>query len=87
VDVLDEHSEALGNRLAPLMRLLIDEDLSVMFYELTTVEVTGQSELEGDVRLHGTGKPTFGVRLGAQVTGQALDGGQPQIGQHHAQTG
>ncbi len=56
MDVLDEHSDALGTRLATLMRPLIDEDLSVVFYDLTTVEVTGQSELEGDVRLHGMSK-------------------------------
>ena len=60
MDVLDEHSDALGTRLAMLMRPLIDEDLSVVFYDLTTVEVTGQragqTELEGDVRLHGMSK-------------------------------
>ena len=56
MDVLDEHSDALGARLATLMRPLIDEDLSVVFYDLTTVQVTGQSELEGDVRLHGMSK-------------------------------
>jgi hypothetical protein len=60
MDVLDEHSAALGTRLATLMRPLIDEDLSVVFYDLTTVEVAGQragqSELEGDVRLHGMSK-------------------------------
>ena len=56
MDVLDEYSDALGTRLATLMRPLIDQDLSVVFYDLTTVEVTGQTELEDDVRAYGRGK-------------------------------
>ena len=35
---------------------MIDQDLSVVFYDLTTVEVTGQSELEDDVRAYGRAK-------------------------------
>jgi hypothetical protein len=33
-----------------LMRPLIDQDLSVVFYDLTTVAVTGGAVLEDDVR-------------------------------------
>jgi hypothetical protein len=50
MDVLDEHSDKLSARLATLMRPLIDQDLSVVFYDLTTVAVTGQADLEDDVR-------------------------------------
>ena len=56
MDVLDDHSEAIGERLAGLMRPLIDQDLSVVFYDLTTVQVTGESVLGGDVRAVGRGK-------------------------------
>jgi transposase len=56
MDVIDEHSDALGARLATLMRPLIDEDLSVVFYDLTTVEVTGQTEVADDVRAYGLSK-------------------------------
>lgn len=56
MDVLDEHSDALGTRLATLMRPLIDEDLSVVFYDLTTVEVAGQASVEDDVRAYGQSK-------------------------------
>lgn len=56
MDVLDEHSAALGTRLATLMRPLIDEDLSVVFYDLTTVEVSGQAVVADDVRVHGQSK-------------------------------
>ena len=56
MDVLDEYSEALGTRLATLMRPLIDQDLSVVFYDLTTVSVTGTADLEDDVRAYGRAK-------------------------------
>ena len=36
MDVVDDHSDALGVRLATLMRPLIDQELSVVFYDLTT---------------------------------------------------
>jgi len=56
MDVLDEHSDKLGNRLATLVRPLIDQDLSVVFYDLTTVALTGQTDLEDDVRAYGLAK-------------------------------
>jgi transposase len=56
MDVLDAHSDKLGNRLASLMRPLIDQDLSVVFYDLTTVTVTGETDLEDDVRAYGLAK-------------------------------
>jgi len=56
MDVLDEHSEQLSTKLALLMRPLIDQDLSVVFYGLTTVEVTGQTDLSDDVRAYGRAK-------------------------------
>jgi hypothetical protein len=56
MDVLDEHSDKLSTRLATLMRPLIDQDLSVVFYDLTTVAVTGQTDLEDDVRAYGMAK-------------------------------
>jgi transposase len=56
MDVLDEYSDTLGARLATLMRPLIDQDLSVVFYDLTTVSVTGQTDMEEDVRAYGRAK-------------------------------
>jgi transposase len=56
MDVLDEHSDKLHTRLATLMRPLIDQDLSVVFYDLTTVAVTGQTDLDEDVRAFGMAK-------------------------------
>ena len=56
MDVLDEHSDALNARLATLMRPLIDEDLSVVFYDLTTVDVAGEAVVTDDVRAYGMSK-------------------------------
>ena len=56
MDVIDEYSDKLGERLAMLMRPLIDQDLSVVFYDLTTVAVTGQTDLDDDVRAYGMAK-------------------------------
>ena len=56
MDVVDDHSEALGVRLATLMRPLIDQELSVVFYDLTTVGVCGETVLEDDVRSYGMSK-------------------------------
>jgi hypothetical protein len=56
MDVLDEYSDTLGDRLATLMRPLIDQDLSVVFYDLTTVGVTGQTDMQEDVRAYGRAK-------------------------------
>ena len=56
MDVLDDHSEAIGERLAGLMRPLIDQDLSVVFYDLTTVRAEGESAVADDVRAFGRGR-------------------------------
>ena len=56
MDVLDEYSDKLSTRLATLMRPLIDQDLSVVFYDLTTVAVAGQTDLDDDVRAYGLAK-------------------------------
>ncbi|MBV5347671.1 hypothetical protein JZU46_05600 [bacterium] len=53
MDVLDEHSDKLNTRLATLMRPLIDQDLSMVFYDPTTVSVTGQTDLEDNVQEFG----------------------------------
>jgi Transposase DDE domain len=56
MDVLDEHAEAIADRLALLMRPLIDQELSVVFYDLTTVRIHGEHRLHDDVREFGPSK-------------------------------
>lgn len=56
MDVLDDHAQAISERLALLMRPLIDQDLSVVFYDLTTVRIQGEATLPDDVRAFGLSK-------------------------------
>lgn len=56
MDVIDEHADALSERLSVLMRPLIDQELSVVFYDLTTVRVHGQATVADDVRAVGHSK-------------------------------
>ncbi len=56
MDVIDDHADAINERLAFLMRPLIDQELSVVFYDLTTVKVHGEAIVDGDVRDFGKSK-------------------------------
>lgn len=56
MDVLDAHAESIAQRLAFLMRPLIDQDLSVVFYDLTTVRIHGEGTVHNDVRAYGRSK-------------------------------
>lgn len=56
MDVIDEHSDTLGTRLATPVRPLIDDVLSVVFCDLTTVEVAGEAVVTDDVRAYGISK-------------------------------
>lgn len=42
--------------MAALMRPLIDQDLSFVLYDITTVEIAGESVVANDVRLKGRSK-------------------------------
>jgi transposase len=56
MDTIADRADALQRSFAVLMRPLIDQDLSVVFYDLTTVGVEGATELPGDVRAYGLSK-------------------------------
>jgi transposase len=56
MDTIAERADALQRSFAALVRPLIDQDLSVVFYDLTTVGVEGATELPGDVRAFGLSK-------------------------------
>ena len=56
MDALMDHQAAVDDCVAALLRPLIDEDLSVVFYDLTTIRAQGLSEQEGDVRRFGMSK-------------------------------
>jgi transposase len=56
MDTLADRADAMQRALAVLLRPLIDQELSVVFYDLTTIGVEGHSDLEGDVRAFGKSK-------------------------------
>ena len=53
MDALMDHQVAVNDTVAHLLRPLIDEELSVVFYDLTTIRAEGLSEHGGDVRRFG----------------------------------
>lgn len=56
MDALVEQQEAVDGAVAKLLRPLIDQDLSVVFYDLTTIRAEGESEMSGEVRRFGMAK-------------------------------
>ncbi|MDZ7853503.1 MAG: IS1634 family transposase [Halomonas sp.] len=56
MDTLSECSETLNDVLAQQLKPLIDQELSIVFYDLTTIRSEGGTSLEGDVRHYGPSK-------------------------------
>jgi len=56
MDALMDHRDAVDACVAGLLRPLIDQDLSLVFYDLTTIRAEGLSEQIGDVRRFGMAK-------------------------------
>lgn len=56
MDALVEHRDAVDKVVAGLLRPLIDQELSVVFYDLTTIRTEGESEQHDDVRRYGQSK-------------------------------
>ena len=56
MDALDEVADALQTQVLKALRPLLDQELSVVFYDLTTVRAEGESDLPGDLRAVGHSK-------------------------------
>ena len=56
MDALMDHQEAVDGVIASLLHPLIDQDLSVAFYDMTTIRAEGLATVEGDVRQYGMAK-------------------------------
>ena len=72
--LLDQH-EAVDRVVAGLLRPMIDQDLSVVFSDLTTIRSEGLSEQGGDVRRFGMSKEGLVARqfmLGVVQTAEGL---------------
>lgn len=56
MDTLSDCSEALNDVLAQQLKPLIDQELSIVFYDLTTIRAEGSTSLDGDLRQYGPSK-------------------------------
>ncbi|MFY8017753.1 MAG: IS1634 family transposase [Inhella sp.] len=74
MDALMDHQEAVEDCVAQLLRPLIDEDLSVVFYDLTTIRAEGLSQQVGDVRHFGMSKEGIIARQFMLGVVQTADG-------------
>jgi transposase len=75
MDALMAHQAAVDETVARLLRPLIDQSLSVVFYDLTTIRAAGLSEQAGDVRQFGMAKEGLVARqfmLGVVQTSEGL---------------
>lgn len=61
MDALMDHAETVEQELARQIRPLVDQQLEIVFYDLTTVHIHGEARLEDDVRAFGMNKETGGI--------------------------
>jgi transposase len=74
MDALMDHQGAVDECVAALLRPLIDVELSVVFYDLTTIRTEGLSEQSGDVRQYGMSKEGLIARQFMLGVVQTADG-------------
>jgi len=75
MDALVDHEAAVDNVMASLLRPLVDQDLAIVFYDMTTIRAAGLSEQEGDLRHYGMSKEGVVARqvmLGVVQTAEGL---------------
>lgn len=76
MDALMDHAKLVEAELARQIRPLVDQDLAVVFYDLTTVRIHGEGAVEDDLRAFGMNKETGGIArqfvLGVVQTAEGL---------------
>jgi len=75
MDALMDNQDAVDGVMAALLRPLVDQDLSVAFYDMTTIRAEGLATVEGDVRQFGMAKEGLIARqfmLGVVQTSEGL---------------
>ena len=76
MDALMDHAEIVEGELARQIRPLADRELTVVFYDLTTVRIHGEGEVDDDLRAFGMNKETGGIArqfvLGVVQTAEGL---------------
>lgn len=61
MDALMDHIDAVEKAVAGQLRPLLDQSVSIVFYDLTTVRIHGEGSVAGDVRAFGLNKETGGI--------------------------
>ena len=75
MDALIDHKTEVDGVMASLLRPLVDQDLAMVFYDMTTIRAAGLSEQEGDLRHCGMAKVGVverQVMLGVVQTSEGL---------------
>jgi len=75
MDVLVQHKAVIDEVLADAVRPLVNEDLSVVFYDMTTIRAEGLSEQADDIRRFGMSKESIIARqfmLGLVQTAEGI---------------
>lgn len=76
MDALMDRITDVETAVMKQMRPLLDENLSVVFYDLTTIRIHGQGQVANDVRAYGLNKRTGGIArqfvLGVVQTAEGL---------------
>ena len=75
MDALVDHKVEVDHVMASLLRPLVDQDLAMVFYDMTTIRAAGLSEQDGDLRHYGMAKVGVverQVMLGVVQTAEGL---------------
>lgn len=60
MDAVEKSLDRLRDALAEQIKPLLDQELTVAFYDLTTIRVHGEAQVEGDIRQYGLNKELCG---------------------------
>ena len=75
MDALVDHKDAVDDVMSGLLRPLVDQDLAMVFYDMTTIRAAGLCQEEGDLRHYGMAKEGVVARqvmLGVVQTAEGL---------------
>ena len=75
MDALVDHKTEVDDMMAAVLRPLVDQDLAMVFYDMTTIRAAGLSEQQGNLRRYGMAKVGVverQVMLGVVQTAEGL---------------
>ena len=74
MDALMEHQDAVDDVVSGLLRPLVDSEVTLAFYDMTTIRAEGLCQVEGDVRQFGMAKEGLIARQFMLGVVQSADG-------------